>query len=71
MKSITNIEAEMAAPNFWDNQESAQETVGRLKSVKSIVGPMKELSASGEDLGALIEMADDDESIEDEVRHEI
>ncbi len=61
----------MAATNFWDNQESAQETVGRLKSVKSIVGPMAELISTGDDLEALIEMADDDESIESEVRQEI
>ena len=61
----------MAAPNFWDNQESAQETVGRLKSVKAIVAPMAELASSGEDLEALIEMAEEDDSIESEVRQEI
>jgi peptide chain release factor 2 len=61
----------MAALNFWDNQETAQETVGRLKSVKAIVGPMAELSASGEDLEALIEMGEEDDSIEDEIRQEI
>lgn len=61
----------MAAPNFWDNQETAQETVGRLKSVKAIVGPMTELSTAGEDLVALIEMAEEDEAIEDEIRKEI
>ena len=50
----------MAAQNFWDNQESAQETVGRLKSVKAVVAPMTELSSAGEDLEALIEMAAED-----------
>lgn len=61
----------MAAAGFWDNQETAQETVGRLKSVKAIVGPIGELISSGEDLIALIEMADEDESIEPEIRTEI
>ena len=61
----------MAAPGFWDNQDSAQETVGRLKSVKAVVSPMTQLISTGEDLDALIEMADEDESIEDEVRQEI
>ena len=61
----------MAAPNFWDNQEIAQETVGRLKSVKAVVGPMKELSVAGDDLTVLIEMAEEDESIEPEIRAEI
>ena len=61
----------MAAANFWDNQETAQETVGRLKSLKAIVGPMTELRAAGEDLEALIEMAEEDDSIEGEIRGEI
>jgi len=61
----------MAAPNFWDSQEKAQETVQRLKSVKSIVTPMSELIGTGEDLEALFEMAAEDESIEPEVRSEI
>lgn len=61
----------MAAPGFWENQESAQETVGRLKSVKSVVAPMNELIGSGEDLEALIEMAGEDESAEADVRQEI
>ena len=61
----------MAAPGFWDNQDRAQETVGRLKSVKAIVGPMTELASAGEDLEALIEMGAEDESVEPEVRAEI
>ena len=61
----------MAAENFWDSQERAQETVQRLKSVKSIVTPMTELIGSGEDLEALFEMAEEDDSIEAEVRGEI
>lgn len=61
----------MGATDFWDNHESAQETVGRLKSVKAIAGPLSELNSAGEDLQALIEMADEDDSIEPEVRREI
>ena len=61
----------MAAPNFWDSQEKAQETVGRLKSVKTIVTPMSDLIGLAEDLQALFEMAEEDDSIEGEVRSEI
>jgi peptide chain release factor 2 len=61
----------MGAPGFWDSQESAQETVGRLKSVKAVVSPMTELIGSGEDLEALVEMAEEDESVEPDVRQEI
>ena len=61
----------MAKTDFWDDTEKAQETVGRLKAVKSVTTPLMELSSSGEDLSALIEMAEEDESIEDEIRAEI
>lgn len=70
-EQVAAIEAEMAATNFWDNQETAQETVGRLKSVKAIVNPLVELVSAGDDLGALIEMADEDESVTAEVRDEL
>ena len=61
----------MAADGFWNNQESAQETVGRLKTAKAIVAPIMEISSAGEDLSALIEMADEDDSVEQEVRSEL
>ena len=61
----------MAAEGFWNNQESAQETVGRLKTGKAIVAPIAEIFSASEDLSALIEMADDDDAVEDEVRSEI
>ncbi|MCL4158301.1 UNVERIFIED_CONTAM: hypothetical protein GTU68_013321 [Idotea baltica] len=37
----------MAAEGFWNNQEAAQETIGRLKTAKAIVAP----------IAALLEMA--------------
>ena len=61
----------MAADGFWNNQESAQETVGRLKTAKAIVAPIMEISSAGEDLSVLIEMADEDDSVEQEVRSEL
>ena len=61
----------MGAPDFWDNQETAQEVVGQLKSLKSVCAPMTDLLGKQEDLGALIEMADEDESIESDVRTEL
>ncbi len=61
----------MAAPGFWDDQEKAQETVGQLKTVKSIVGPLADLSSACEDMQALLEMAEEDDSIQQEVVGEI
>lgn len=68
---VEKIETKMAAPGFWDNQERAQETVGQLKSVKAIVGPMGDLIQAGEDLEVLLEMAAEDETILTEVSGEI
>lgn len=70
-EKIKKIEAKMAEPNFWDDNEAAQKTVGELKSLKAIVGPMNELSSAADDLGALMEMADEDESIAGEVTEEL
>lgn len=61
----------MAAPNFWDNQETAQQVVAELKNLKAVLGPLDEALASAGDLGALQEMADEDPSIEGDVREEI
>ena len=71
LSQIAEIENKMAAPGFWDNQESAQEVVGQLKGVKSIVTPMSEMISSGSDLEALMEMAEEDPAIEPEIRNEL
>jgi peptide chain release factor 2 len=61
----------LGATGFWDDNEAAQKVIGELKGLKSIVGPLDELSTSVEDLSALFEMADEDDSIQDEVTSEI
>ncbi len=70
-EKIKQIEARMAEPDFWNRQESAQQTVGELKSVKSILTPLQEVITRSDDLGALIEMAEDDPSAASEVRSEL
>lgn len=61
----------MAAAGFWDNQEAAQEVVSELKGLKMVLSPLEEAIASAEDLGALLEMADEDESIAADVEAEV
>ncbi|QDV61705.1 Peptide chain release factor RF2 [Crateriforma conspicua] len=61
----------MGEPNFWDNNEEAQATIATLKGLKSVVTPMDELSTAVEDMDALFEMAEEDESIAAEVESEI
>ena len=52
----------MAAPGFWDNQEKAQESVNELRRLTLTLKPMKEILAEADDLGALLELADEDDS---------
>jgi len=57
----------MAAPDFWNNQETAQEVVGQLKSLKAVLVPLQEVLSAGDDLATMVEMADEDESFAAEV----
>jgi peptide chain release factor 2 len=61
----------MAAAGFWDNQEKAQEVVGELKSLKVIMSPLESALNAAGDLDALMEMADEDPSIADDVTKEV
>lgn len=68
---IKAIEGEMSAADFWDNQEKAQQIITELKTLKGITGPIEEAVQAVEDAQTLIEMAEDDDSIEGEVVSEI
>ncbi|MGC6450404.1 MAG: peptide chain release factor 2 [Pirellulaceae bacterium] len=70
-ESIKEIETQMSAAGFWDNQESAQTAVASLKSLKAITTPLDELTGSVEDLSVLLEMCEEDPEMEDEVSSEI
>lgn len=61
----------MGETGFWDDNDAAQQTVAELKSLKVIVVPMDELTGAVEDMDALFEMAEEDDSIEAEVATEI
>lgn len=52
----------MAASNFWDNPEAAQQTVGRFKALKAVVDPVRSALTRRDDLGAMLELlADEDD----------
>jgi peptide chain release factor 2 len=61
----------MADPHFWDNQEKAQATIGELKALGSILKPLDEAIAAGNDLEVLVEMAGEDDSLAPEVAAEV
>ena len=57
----------MGQGDFWNYREKAQEVVGRLKGLKSIVKPLEDAIRAMDDLAAMIEMADEDEDMAAEV----
>ena len=59
----------MVAPNFWDNPESARDTVQRLKSIKAIVEPLHNLLTHNDELQAMVELLaeDDDPDVRSEL----
>ena len=64
---VVAIEQRMAAADFWNNQERAQETVGQLKALKGILRPLDEAIKGADDLAALIDMGAEDEEFAAEV----
>ena len=67
----SQIENEMAAPDFWSSQERAQETIGRLKALRAVVKPVSEVIKSAGDLPTMLELAEEDAAYAAEVRAEI
>ncbi|MEX0701252.1 MAG: peptide chain release factor 2 [Planctomycetales bacterium] len=63
---IDEINARMAEPGFWDSPERANELVAELRRTKLQAEPLAELAAAGDDLVALMELTDEDDSGETE-----
>jgi len=55
----------MAAPDFWSDQETAQEKVIQRKTLLSLLKPLDETKAASDDLAAMIEMAGEEDSEDD------
>ncbi len=68
---ITALEAEMASPTFWDSQERAQGVVQDLKNLRKVVEPLREVLSSCGDLGELLQMAEEDPAVLEEVQNEL
>lgn len=56
-KELGELEARMAAPDFWDSRERAQKDVERVSFLRSRLLPFRELARRAEDLEVLRELA--------------
>src|SRR5947208_350071 len=61
----------MGGANFWDNQEKAQQIIGQLKPLNTLVNEFEALTTSADDLGALCELCAEDASLEPELEKEL
>jgi len=61
----------MAKPDFWNNQERAQEVVAKFKALKTLLTPLEEAVSGCDDLATMIEMAAEDASFAAEVPAQI
>jgi peptide chain release factor 2 len=61
----------MGQPNFWDSPERAQQTIQQLKPLNALLKPYEDLTASGGDLQALAELAQEDASLDSELDSEL
>lgn len=59
---MSELEGQMSAPGFWDDQTAAQGVIDELKSLRNIIEPHAELSEGCEAASELLEMVDDDDA---------
>ncbi|MBX3439825.1 MAG: peptide chain release factor 2 [Planctomycetaceae bacterium] len=64
---IAEIDATMAAANFWDRAEQAQATVAELSRLRTALKPVEQLSSEADDLEVLMEFAEEDETGESRI----
>ena len=57
----------MGQPNFWDNTEKAQQIIQQLKPLNSLLDPYALLAKDAGDLEVLVELCQEDASLEDEL----
>ena len=71
VEKIELLDTLMASPTFWASPEKAQEIVQQLKSLRSVVEPLRNAILSCDDLAELVSMLDEDPAVAIEVEAEV
>jgi len=66
---LEKLEHEAADPDFWNNQETAQKNISRSNTLRAVIDPYRELTATIEDLEVTLELAEleEDETASEEL----
>nr|WP_238389581.1 peptide chain release factor 2 [Virgibacillus sp. MSP4-1] len=72
-KRIAELEQEMTAPGFWDDQETAQKVIAEVNSLKELVQSFEKNEESLENLEATYELVkeEDDPELREELEEEV
>ncbi|AWB46219.1 peptide chain release factor 2 [Paenibacillus sp. CAA11] len=70
---IANFEEKMAAPDFWDDNDAAQQVISEMNAVKSSVDQYTKLQGEYDDISVMLELAEEegDESLEAEIAESV
>nr|WP_290667733.1 peptide chain release factor 2 [Ardenticatena sp.] len=68
---LARLEQEASQPEFWDDPQSAQETMRRLSALRDQVTFWREMERRARDAEELLLLAEEDASLVEEVRQEI
>ncbi len=73
LEEVEELEGLMAQPDFWDNQERAQQVIEQVKRLKSWTGPFLSLTARLEELDEIVGLLEEesDEELEAELQREL
>jgi len=66
-RQLAELTSRMEAADFWNVPERAQGVIAQTKPLNGILRPYSELAEAGNDLRALAELCDEDESLEGEL----
>src|ERR1700722_1810548 len=61
----------MGEPGFWDNPEKDQQTINQIKPLAGMLKPYEELEEAAGEVRTLLELADEDPSLETEREAEL
>lgn len=73
LEHISNYEEKMSSPNFWDDNDAAQQTINEVNALKSVVEQFEGLSQQYEDIAVMFELAEEEqeEDLLSDVQNEI
>ncbi|WP_341279842.1 peptide chain release factor 2 [Paenibacillus sp. FSL H8-0537] len=60
---IANFEEKMTAPDFWDDNDKAQNVISEMNAVKSVVDQYLRLNGEMEDLQTMLELAEEEQDV--------